>query len=154
MARKIWETEEVTNEEKLVSLKQLIPLYGLNKAALDEYKKTCDAENTQIKALMEECNIDSLTVDGYKCTYSVQKRTSMDEDKLLEFLKKAWTSKNGSMECPYIKRKEYVDMEVLENAIYKGEISNELLAEMKKCENVKKVETLRITKAKKKEEKE
>lgn len=143
MARKIAETKN-----SLDDLKTLIPEYGQNKSKLDEMDKVCKSQNASIKLIMADNQMDSMTVDGWKATYSIQERTSLDEDALLEVLKKDWVERNGSMECPYIKKKEYVDMDALEDAMYNQEVSEDLIVKMKSCETVKKVETLRIAKTK------
>jgi hypothetical protein len=51
------------------------------------------------------------------------------------------------MECPYIKTREYIDMEALENAIYQKELTPSVLADMDKCREVTTVVTLRCKKA-------
>ena len=99
---------------------------------------------------MREREIKDYQVDDWKATYSVQRRESMNEDKLLDVLKKNWTAHNGSMQCPYIKTKEYVDFDILEDAIYRNELSNEVLMEMDTCKEVKEVETLKVAKVKEK----
>ena len=48
-----------------------------------------------------------------------------------------------------IKTKSYVDMDVLESAIYNNLIPNDVLIEMNKCREIKQVQTLKITKSKK-----
>lgn len=147
MARKnLNQVNEEQKQTRLAELNNLIPLYGVNKEAYDKYDKLCKSENAEIKAIMAECNMDSITVEGYKVTYSVSDRKSMNEDKLLELIQQ-----NENLAYKVIKTKQYVDMDELEKAIYSGDIDEDTLAEMQKCEEVKKVETLRITKKKEKE---
>lgn len=136
--------------ENTVSLDDLIRSYGRNNANLKEVKAVVDADNSKIKAIMREREIKDYQVDDWKATYSVQRRESMNEDKLLDVLKKNWTAHNGSMQCPYIKTKEYVDFDILEDAIYRNELSNEVLMEMDTCKEVKEVETLKVSKVKEK----
>ena len=125
-----------------VSLDTLIPQYAENKSMLDNYKKICDDENKQIKELMEE---GSYEAGGYKATKTVTTRDSMNEDKLLDVLSKA-----GFKDTAIIKTKEYVDMDELESAIYKGLIEKDILMEIDKCRESKEVVTLRISKIKEK----
>ena len=47
-----------------------------------------------------------------------------------------------------VKKKEYVDMDALENAIYNGKIN---AAELASCQTKKEVVTLKVTKLKRKE---
>lgn len=124
------------------SLDTLIPQYAENKSMLDDYKKICDDENKKIKELMEE---GSYEAGGYKATKSVTTRDSMNENKLLDVLSKA-----GFKDTPIIKTKEYVDMDELESAIYKGLIEKDILMEIDKCRESKEVVTLRISKIKEK----
>lgn len=149
MARNEVKVELETGVYNLVELDDLIPQYGEHKSSLDEMDKTCKKENARIKEIMKFYNKDTAEANGWKITYSTSTRSDMDEDKLLDILRKDWTSHNGSMQCPYIKTKEYVDMDALENAIYNGDLSKEVLLEIKTCEKSKTVETLRIARTKK-----
>lgn len=128
-----------------VSLDTLIPQYAENKSMLDDYKKICENENKQIKELMEE---GSYEAGGYKATKSVQIRESFNEDKLLDVLKQYYEC--GTNKESIIKTKEYVDIDMLESAIYNGQISNEILMQIDKCRESKEVVTLRISKVKEK----
>ncbi len=125
------------------SLEQLIDAYALNKSELDSYKKLCDAENTEIKALMTELELDKASTEDYTATLSVQHRETMDEDKLLEVLR------NAGYSDLVIRTKEYVDMDLLENAIYHDKIDKETLLAMQRCKEIKEVQTLKISQRKK-----
>lgn len=124
-------------------LDTLIPQYAENKSMLDDYKKICDTENNKIKELMEE---GSYEAGGYKATKSIQKRESMNEEKLLDTLKKIPQAVYSGI----IKTKEYVDMDALESAIYKGDLDKDVLLKIDKCRETKEVVTLRIVKVKEK----
>lgn len=126
---------------KLNDLDELIPRYAMNKAEADNYKKICDKENAQIKAVMADFAVQQYEAGGYKATYSVSTRESMNEDKLL-----AIAHQYGISEI--VKTKEYIDFDALENAIYNNRISDEVLMEMDKAKEVKEVVTLRVTKKK------
>lgn len=125
------------------NLEQLIDAYALNKNELDGYKKICDAENAEIKALMTELELDKASTEDYTATLSIQHRETMDEDKLLEVLRDA-----GYADI-VIRTKEYVDMDLLEAAIYHDMIDKETLFAMQRCKEVKEVQTLKISKRKK-----
>lgn len=126
--------------KRIESLDELIPQYAENKGILDDYKKICDDENKKIKELMDE---GSYEAGGWKATKIVQQRESMNEDKLLDVIKYAVAPELG-----LIKTKEYVDMDALESAIYKGIIGPEVLISIDKCRESKEVVTLRISKVK------
>ena len=131
---------------KLNDLERLIPQYAANKVELDSYKKICDRENAQIKSIMRDFAINKYEADGYKASYSVSTRETMNEDKLLEI-----AHIYGIPEI--VKTKEYIDFDALEKALYDGKISKEIMLEMDKAKEVKEVVTLRVSKIKKKEEK-
>ena len=127
-------------------LDTLIPQYAQNKLELDSYKKICDKENAQIKSIMAELPDNTYEAGGYRATYSVSTRETMNEEMLLEILG------GGARDMGIIKTKEYVDFDALEKAIYDGKISENTLLEMDKAKESKEVVTLRVTKIKKKKE--
>lgn len=131
---------------KLQDLDTLIPRYAANKAEMDDYKKICDRENAEIKSIMRDFVVSSYEASGYKATYSVSERTSMNEEMLLDIA--------HNYNIPgIVKTKEYIDYDALEKAIYDGEISEDVLLEMDKAKTVKEVVTLRVSKVKQKKEK-
>lgn len=135
---------KVKNTDRLL---ELIPRYGDDKNILDEYTKKCKAENDEIKDIMSEEGVDIMTAGGYKVTYSVSTRQTMNEDKLLALLQDKVTADSN-----IIKTKKYVDMDALETAIYNGAIPKEVLIEMDNCRDKKEVVTLRISKVKEKKD--
>lgn len=140
MARKqISLVEDVrTPEEKL---SQLLPVYEANKSKMDSYKKLVDKDNKKIKSIMLEAGLKEFVVDDIKASCSVSEREDFIEEALIAKLKE--------MKVPgIVKKKEYVDMDALENAIYNGKIDAAALAD---CQTKKEVVTLRVTKLKRKE---
>lgn len=129
---------------RLNDLDTLIPRYASNKAELDNYKKICDRENAEIKAVMKDFVVQTYEAGGYRASYSVSQRESMNEEMLLEIAHKYDISE-------IVKTREYIDFDALESAIYNGRISQEVLLEMDKAKEVKEVVTLRVTKSRKKE---
>ena len=125
------------------TLDKLIPQYAKNKQEMDDYKKICDKENAQIKELMSSEGITEKEAGGYIAKYSVQQRESMNEAMLLEI-----AHQHGIPEI--VKTKEYIDFDALEDAIYKGLISREVLLEMDKAKEVKEVVVLKVSKIKEK----
>lgn len=130
---------------KLNDLDTLIPQYAANKSELDDYKKICDMENAQIKSIMKDFVITNYEAGGYKANYIISKRESINEAKLLEIAHRYNLDQ-------IVKTKEYIDFDVLEDIIYKGEVSGEALLEMDKAKEVKEVVSLKLTKVKKKKE--
>ena len=133
------------SEIKVDALDELIPKYALNKVELDSYDKLCKEENEEIKKQLAELGKNEYTAGEYVAKRSVQERETLNENRLLEVLKKH--------NVPgVIKTKEYIDMDALEEYLYKNSPSNELIADMNSCKSVKEVITLRVTKVKKKKE--
>lgn len=125
-------------------LSKIVSSYINNKSLESEYKDLASVENTRIKAIMEQLKItECKDLEGAniaKLTY--QKKESFIEEKLIQFLKDNKCAKN------IVKKKEYVDMDALESAIYHGDISETLVKEMASCKEVKTIPTLRISKVK------
>ena len=126
-------------EQAVEQIKKLIPIYKLNKSEFDSYKKLCDAENAEIKSLMVQHNLKEVSQDGIKVTCTTSKREEFIEEALISKLKELKVK-------GVIKKKEYVDMDALENAIYNGTVN---AAELASCQSCKEVVTLRLSSAKK-----
>lgn len=125
-------------------LKQCATEYIADKAEESKLKKRIESNNTSIKQLMELLKTDEVELeDGSKVVYGITKRESLDEEKLIGLLKKF------APDTQCIKSKEYIDMDILESEIYKGDLSDEAMTAMYKCKNIKEVPTLTIKKAKK-----
>lgn len=125
------------------TLDVLIPEYVENKESMDEIKKLCDEGNKEIKKLMEEANVKDYTAGGYTAKYIVSHKDSINEERLMVILKKH--------NIPgVIKVKEYVDMDALEDYLYKNQVSDEVASDLDSCTESKEIIQLRISKAKKK----
>ena len=122
----------MTNKEQL---NELIPNYAFNKNEMDSYKKLCDRDNTIIKALMKEEGLDNYNQGDYTAKISIQQRQTLNEDKLLDVIK-------DMDRLDLIKTKEYVDMDLLEKALYNGEID---AGDIDSCMTIKEVVTLKVT---------
>ena len=120
------------------NLKELVRLFYEDKQQLDNYKKSTDEYNKDIKELMGQLELTEFESDDLVAKIGVQNRENFNEEKLIDKLKAL--NVEG-----VIKTKEYVDMDALENAIY-----NELLdaSELTSCKEVKTVTTLKVSKKK------
>ena len=107
--------------------------------------------NTEIKQIMEKDGLTEYTSDEYTVKKSVSVSESMNEEEMLKVLKADWAKRYGSMECPYIKTKQYVDMDVLESVLYAGELPQETVVALDKCRITK--ETVKLTLSKSKQSK-
>lgn len=142
------ETEEQTFQKIDLSaveqeLQLIIPQYARHKELLDDYKKTCDAENDKIKLLLLSADRKDYKTGGYKATRTEVNKEIMDEIALLSVL-----HKYGITDA--IKTKEYVDMDALENYLYNATICPELAADIDKCRKTSTSIRLTITKIKEK----
>ena len=133
---------------KLNDLDELIPKYALNKEEADSYKKICDKENAQIKAIMKDFAIQHYEAGGYKASYSVSQRETMNEDVLLSLFTTVPGFVNIAESYGVIKTKSYIDYDALEKAIYDSALTEEQIADLDKAKEVKEVITLRVTKKK------
>lgn len=121
------------------NLQELIRLFYEDKQCLDDYKKSTDEYNKEIKQGLKELGVNEFeTATGLIAKYNIQKRESFNEDLLLQKLKELGVN-------TAIKTKEYVDMDELENLIYNGELN---ASELSNCRVIKEVETLKVTKKK------
>ncbi len=127
-------------KEEVLTLEQLIPKYGEEKAVLDTYKKSTDAVNKQIKELMVEQGLAEKAAGGYVARYSVSKSESYNTEALLNYM-----HKHKEFE-PCIKTQEYVDEQALEDLIYKGKISKTKITALDKFRIVKETPKLIIKK--------
>ena len=91
-----------------------------------------------------------LTIEagGYVAKVSISQRESFEEDALIAKLKTLKESGNvtAAQLRKLIKKKEYVDMDELESAIYNNKLD---AAELETCQVIKEVVSLRISKSKK-----
>ena len=96
---------EQTEEENIVCdndlLDTLITRYAKNKTELDSYKKLCEADNKEIKSHLERIGEAEHSANGYTAKRIVVEKESLNEDRLLEVLKKHAVQ-------GIIKTKEYV----------------------------------------------
>ena len=148
MARKqLIVTPEVGQQvDKKERLKTLIADYGVQNDQLKVLKKSVDTANAELKILMpellkqdEDGNYISESGD-YTATLQIQDRSTMNEEKLIEWLKKNNLAKG------IVKRREYVDSKALEDAIYNHVITEEQVVEMEICKDPKTVPVLTIKK--------
>lgn len=110
------------------------------KEELDPLEKKAKSLNNTIKNLMEILKLETVPLESIdtEIKYSVSESVSFDEEKLIPMLRQL----APRTEC--IKTKEYVDMDVLENEIYHGLLSDEALIAMDTCKEVKKIPKLTI----------
>lgn len=126
-----------TEDEELLT--SAIKSYYTYNTEFNEIKKEKEIYNSQIKEILKRNNITKFsTEDGVNASLSVSTKPIFNEVALVEHLK--------PLGIPdLIKTKEYVDMDVLEDCIYHGQIDASTLAPFKED---KVTETLRVTQSK------
>ncbi len=129
----------------MTTLDELILEYGNNKDLMDKTKKICDADNTAIKELMREDGLEKYTSGPYTVSYGITEKEVIDEDSMLEYLKKHLEDGND-----IIKTKEYIDADALENAIYQKQLPEDVVAGLSQFSTIKETEVLRLKKAREK----
>lgn len=135
-------------KQEVELLNELIPRYAEDKASLDNIKKVCDEENKSIKSILTTLPEISEGKwehehEGYKVTVNTTKKQSLNEDKLLAIIQEANLPIEG-----LVKTKEYVDMDVLEDAMYKQLIGHNVMRQIDSCREVKQTQVLTIKKVK------
>ena len=131
---------------------EIIDDYGARDEQIKSLKRLCDEEKEQIKDFLAQGGYESFSTQNYTVNRVVAERETLNEEKLLPILKSYWITTHGSIECPYIKTKEYIDMDRLEEAIYQKELTPSVLAEMDTCREVTTTVALRCKKNTKKQE--
>lgn len=124
------------------NLKTLINDYADKDKLFKSVKKECDNLKSDIKDTMAEMKIADFNTGDYTAVLSTVTKETMDEELLIPFIK------NLNIRG-IVKKREYVDMDALEKAIYSGKISQENLIEMNKCKTSTSYTTLRVKKNKK-----
>ena len=129
-------TISVEDEELL---KTAIATYYAYNTDFNEIKKEKEIYNSQIKEILKRNNITKFsTEDGINASLTTSTKPIFNEAALVEYLK--------PFNIPdLIKTKEYVDMDVLEDCIYHGQIDASTLAPFKED---KITETLRVSQSK------
>ena len=138
--------------EELQKLENLIPQYASNKSELEYYKKISDAENSQIKRIMTELDLEDYITEDYKVVKSIQHRQKLNEDILLDMFLMDTTLNAIAKKYGIIKTKSYVDVDVLEKAIYDGGFTDAELLTLNAAMESKEIVTLRVSKIKREKE--
>ena len=124
-----------------MTLDELIPRYGEDNTELNGLKKIVADENSKIKELMKESKMDEATSGDWVAKITVKKSESFNDEKLLNIIKQLGLHN-------IIKTKEYVDMDAMEEAIYNGTITQDMLLEISKAREVKETVVLNVKKKK------
>lgn len=122
----------------------LVDAFAKVKAELEAAKKDVDDRGKEIKQIMQDENLDSFDTGFNTAKFTLQRRETMDESKVIAILQKR------GFDGKIVKLKPYVDMDALESAIYHDELPKEVQDELSACVIVKEIPTLKVTKNKEK----
>lgn len=133
--------QEIDNkkEEAQKLLEASIGIYGRDKLQESQLKKSNEGLNEKIKLALSTLGMTSFISGGYKVTKSTTTKDEFDEDALISAIKSMGLSPRDRKKI--IKKKEYVDYDELESAIYNGVIKAEDLTD---CQTSREVIQLRV----------
>lgn len=132
--------------ESKLNFGMLIDAFAAVKAKYDLLKKDVDERGKEIKQIMQDADIDSFDTGSHTAKFTLQRRETMDESKVITILQKR------GFDGKIVKLKPYVDMDELESAIYHDELPKEVQDELSACVTVKEIPTLKVTKNKEKKQ--
>lgn len=125
-------------------LLKLIERFGSMNEKVKDLKKVADEDNKEIKRIMSELDLSKVESETFVASYSVAKTESFDDEKLITRLKELGCHN-------VIKTVEVVDMELLESALYDGQIAGAELADCKVTKETPRL-VVKVKKAGKKDE--
>lgn len=112
-------------------IKSLVRGLFEDKQAAKELEASIEKDSAELKKWMGEKKADEMEVDDIKVTYKPQVRSTMDEGKTLEIVKRlaeqAITEEQREKILGCIHTKEYIDETELESLIYNELVSKEAL---------------------------
>ena len=133
------------------NLNQLISQYSQSKDKEKEVKAELNEIGTQLKELLSANDIQEYEVGGLKISYKPSEKSTVNEDKLINTIKKlARATKDKDIKAKIraaVIKVEAIDEHHLETLIYDGTVTPEDIAE---CYESKTTWTLRLGKASKK----
>ena len=100
--------------------------YVVAKMKEQEAGKVTKVLGPQIKKYLAEDNLTNYDTADSSVSVQIRSSVSFDEESLIDYLKSSGLSRG------LVKRKEYVDFDALESAIYRGKLSEEQIKELDK----------------------
>ena len=140
------------NAVQVQDLDELVDSYGKQNDELNSLKKEVDKQKLVIKDLLKKGprNAEGKCVhsgSSYTVTLSFEDNSTLNEEKLIEVLKKK-LSKTKLKNLGIIKTREYIDEQAIMDAIYTKEIDAEILLDLDSCKEPSIKEVLRMSKKK------
>ena len=100
--------------------------YVVAKMKEQEAGKVTKVLGPQIKKYLAEDNLTNYDTADSSVSVQIRSSVNFDEESLIDYLKSSGLSRG------LVKRKEYVDFDALESAIYRGKLSEEQIKELDK----------------------
>ena len=143
--------------ERDINLGEYIQKYGALADQLKGIKKETDGYKELIKEYLVSQNLPSSTSGNYEVYIRKSESVDLNTDKLLKLVKEWWVFKHPNVVieggCPWIKTKEYLDLDAMEKALYNMEtIPEDLIKIVESCKTTTVTTALCYKKAKEKEE--
>ena len=145
----IEEVEENTIELTAKDEKKLQSLINECGDVKAQKKKVAELEKClvdDIKTMMGNHNLDDVETDTFIAQYRLTKTPSVNEEGMLDFI--LTELGNTARELGVVKTKDYIDHDALEKAMYRGDISQEVVKGFKQFDTTKVVPKLNIVKKK------
>ena len=124
------------------NLKNLINDYGDKNKLFNSVKKAVDELKSEIKEAFSESKISEFDTGDFTAILSTVEKQSFNEELMIPIIKTFCVR-------GVVKKKEYVDMDALEKAIYSGKITDEQVLQLDKCKETTSSQRLTIKKTKK-----
>lgn len=123
--------------EPVSDFNDVVERYISAKRQEQEVNKVTKALGTEIKTYFRENNLTEYeSVSGTRLNVQIRRSEKFDEESLIDYLKLAGLSRG------LVKKKEYIDYDALESAIYRGKLSNEQLKDLDKFKTVTETQAL------------
>ena len=124
------------------NLKKLINDYAEQNSLFNATKKVVDRLKSEIKEAFSESKISEFDTGDFTAVLSNVEKQSFNEELMIPIIKTFCVR-------GVVKKKEYVDMDALEKAIYSGKITDEQVLQLDKCKETTSSQRLTIKKTKK-----
>ncbi len=108
----------------MTELEKLVTEYAKVKKQENEISKMSKELNAKIKKIMQTDDIDEVETASGTARLQERKSEKFDEENLIEFLKASGKARG------LVKKKEYLDFDALESAIYREKFDQETLTKL------------------------
>jgi len=129
------------------NLSEAIERFFNNKTEADKYKKECDKDNKAIKDYFNDNGLDNFETNGLVCKMTTQDRSKLNEEALI-YKNECGMLAEDLEAMGIIQTKKFIDVDKLEDAVYRGDLSQSTLDQINLCWDIKEVQILKVTKKK------